>query len=312
VGKASLSVYPLLGLYEVQFPTLTTPPPHRRRSMYAQLRTNLPREVMGFSDFWFGEPFVDGRRFCGHQEVKLYVEAFAQHFDLHPLLRLNTRVLTASPVTAAAPALGPAWEVTTQAGGEKPVRQTYDALVVCNGHYSQPRLPQVEGESDFPGLILHSHSYRQKEVFAGQRVVVVGASASGEDIAREVAETAQEVYLSARSWQNPEWATDPNPIGRLWRRPMIRELCADGSAVFTNGETVCGVDTVIYCTGYTYSFPFLAAGETVTVQDNCISPLYEHVFPPQARPAYSDAKVANRNVRDSGRESCQAMVGRAG
>lgn len=235
-------------------------------SMYAHLRTNLPREVMGYNDFWFGDHLgEDRRRFCGHREVKLYLEAFALHFELHPMLRLDTRVLAASPVVAQdALALGPAWQVTTQTGGAsaaavgagvgaaaEPVTEVYDALVVCNGHYSQPRVPHVEGEGRFPGLVMHSHSYRRGESFAGQRVVVVGASASGEDIAREVAETAREVYLSARSWQNPEWATDTNPIGRLsntWRRPMIRELREDGSAVFTSGDSVADVDTVLYCT----------------------------------------------------------------
>ena len=45
--------------------------------------------------------------------------------------------------------------------GERSAEEkVYDALVVCNGHYSQPRLPQVEGQNDFPGLIMHSHNYR--------------------------------------------------------------------------------------------------------------------------------------------------------
>lgn len=40
---------------------------------------------------------------------------------------------------------------------------------------------------------MHSHNYREAGPFAGQRVVVVGAAASGEDIGREIAETAAEV-----------------------------------------------------------------------------------------------------------------------
>lgn len=51
---------------------------HRSRvhsSMYKGLRTNLPRELMGYSDFPFHPSFmgegvsIDPRRFCGHDEV---------------------------------------------------------------------------------------------------------------------------------------------------------------------------------------------------------------------------------------------------
>lgn len=40
---------------------------------------------------------------------------------------------------------------------------------------------------------MHTHSYREPEQFTGQRVVVVGASASGEDISREIASVARKV-----------------------------------------------------------------------------------------------------------------------
>lgn len=42
-------------------------------SMYAQLRTNLPREVMGFQSFPFDTAWrgsQDPRQFCSHQEVR--------------------------------------------------------------------------------------------------------------------------------------------------------------------------------------------------------------------------------------------------
>ena len=76
---------------------------------------------------------------------------------------------------------------------------TYDALVVCNGHYSAPRCPEVSGSEAFPGVVMHSHNYRQNDAFRGQTVVMVGASASGEDICREVAEVADKVLLDTAS-----------------------------------------------------------------------------------------------------------------
>ncbi len=37
--------------------------------MYRNLRTNLPREVMSYTDFPFTRTWLDSRRFCSHQEV---------------------------------------------------------------------------------------------------------------------------------------------------------------------------------------------------------------------------------------------------
>ena len=79
----------------------------------------------------------------------------------------------------------------------QPQTRTYDALIVCNGHYSAPRCPEVSGSEAFPGTVMHSHNYRDNTVFRGQTVVLVGASASGEDICREIAEVADKVILTA-------------------------------------------------------------------------------------------------------------------
>lgn len=52
--------------------------------------------------------------------------------------------------------------------------EVYDAVVVCNGHYAEPRLPdpsQVRGllpPGLFPGQQLHSHNYREPTQWAGK------------------------------------------------------------------------------------------------------------------------------------------------
>jgi cation diffusion facilitator CzcD-associated flavoprotein CzcO len=82
-------------------------------------------------------------------------------------------------------------------------RESFDAVVVCNGHYSDARRAKLPGSLDFPGKIVHSHSYRDNKAFAGLTVVVIGASASGEDICREIALTAEKVGLPGRPWHMP-------------------------------------------------------------------------------------------------------------
>ena len=72
-------------------------------------------------------------------------------------------------------------------------RLVCDAVMVCNGHYSEPRVPEIDGQGSFPGRQVHSHNYRTRDAFAGQRVLVVGAQSSGIDISREIAAVAKQV-----------------------------------------------------------------------------------------------------------------------
>jgi hypothetical protein len=91
-------------------------------------------------------------------------------------------------------------------------------------------------------------------------VVVVGASNSGEDLCREIADAADRVIICARTWKNAAWGADATPFGprgNIERRGMVSRLTASGGAEFESGAAVGKVDTVVYATGYRYEFPFL-------------------------------------------------------
>jgi cation diffusion facilitator CzcD-associated flavoprotein CzcO len=38
--------------------------------------------------------------------------------------------------------------------------ETFDSVVVCSGHYSDPHIPDLEGADVFEGEVDHSHNYR--------------------------------------------------------------------------------------------------------------------------------------------------------
>ncbi|CAL9081322.1 unnamed protein product, partial [Musa textilis] len=67
-------------------------------SLYESLRTNLPRECMGFLDYPFSSRRApdggDTRRFPGHREVLRYLQDFARDFDLYGLIRFHREVET--------------------------------------------------------------------------------------------------------------------------------------------------------------------------------------------------------------------------
>ncbi|KAK9862092.1 hypothetical protein WJX84_002278, partial [Apatococcus fuscideae] len=300
-------------------------------SMYRDLRTNLPREVMSFLDFPFlpdamGGRSHDTRRFCSHSEVLAYLEAFTDAFSLRHHIQYDTTVTLAEPLPAGhengltdaaavssngqrAEANGhtshgngqaacedlpwPRWRLSLRQAQRKGSKQRhvstqdFDALLVCNGHYTDARWPEVAGQEAFPGRISHSHNYREPSSYKGQRVVCVGASASGTDISREIASTADEVYLCERGWDGDVQSHPAaGPRGNIHKRPGLISLRSDGRAEFEDGSFSQPVDAVLFCTGYLYSVPFLSTSAVVgcDASQSSIEPLYRHLFPPTAAP----------------------------
>lgn len=74
--------------------------------------------------------------------------------------------------------------------------QSFDALIVCIGHYSTPRLPKIKGQERFKGGCIHSHDYRTRSPYKDKKVLVLGGGSSGIDIALFVASVADTVIAS--------------------------------------------------------------------------------------------------------------------
>lgn len=253
-------------------------------SMYASLRTNLPREIMGFLDFPFAAGAAgseDLRRFPEHEEVLRYLEAFARRFDLLRLVRFETEVVRVRRED------GGGWAVTSRKLGEKGSgeEEVYDAVVVCNGHYTEPRIAVIPGVNAWPGKQIHSHNYRVPEPFLDQVVIIIGASASAFDISRDIASAAKEVHIADRSAPADTCKKHP-AYNNMWHHSMIDRALEDGSVVFQDGSSI-KADVIMHCTGYLYDFPFLGDDSTITVDDNRVDPLYKHVFPPEVAPQLS-------------------------
>ena len=50
------------------------------------------------------------------------------------------------------------WVVTSTSETEGERRETFDAVVVANGHYSEPRVPEFPGAERWTGEQIHSHN----------------------------------------------------------------------------------------------------------------------------------------------------------
>lgn len=140
--------------------------------------------------------------------------------------------------------------------------ETFDAVCDCSGHYYRPFVPFVPGLWKYKKRLLHAKWYRGPEAFSGQNVLVVGNSSSGYDISREIALHFQKEGSSSRvfaSMRHPvEVGIDPSErppwTSHLEAVPGVASATED-EMVLSNGRRV-NVETVIFATGYLYSFPY--------------------------------------------------------
>ncbi|KAK4365862.1 hypothetical protein RND71_013742 [Anisodus tanguticus] len=215
-------------------------------SIYSSLRVNLPREVMGFRDYPFvakKKPGRDPRRYPGHKEVLDYLNDFGVEFGLIGLVRFGMEVGYVGMLENGK------WKVSYRKRENDDVfaNEEYDAVIICNGHYAEPRIADIPGIEVWPGKQIHSHNYRVPDPFRDQVVVLIGGAASATDISREIAEVAKEVHISSRS------ATSGVPVklpgyDNIWLHNMIEAVGSDGGVNFRDGSKVVA-DIILHCTG---------------------------------------------------------------
>jgi thioredoxin reductase len=236
-------------------------------SMYDSLRTNLPRDLMAFMDYSFDSAGGgDNRweRYPHHSLVLQYLRSFARDFNIQRQIEFNQCVTHLEPVQ------NDQWRIRTSSG----IDRYFDSVSVCNGHYSQPYVPDIQGAENFKGTFLHSHNYRNPSIFAGQAVAVLGAASSGFDVAHEVATTAKRVI-----WCGEDFRSPAEPVNQgLSKNSIPSGFNQQGGLVFEDAPPI-EVDSFIFCTGYRYEFPFL---ESIIVQvaDNQVTPLHMDLVHP--------------------------------
>ncbi|XP_033648047.1 flavin-containing monooxygenase FMO GS-OX-like 4 [Asterias rubens] len=238
-------------------------------SMYSNLRTNLPKQVMMFPDL----PIDEGGKtsFITHFEVLQYLKRYATTSNVYDKLKLLTRVESVKPVTSDNKT---SWEVIVKSldnPDAAPQVNQFDAVMVCNGHYAVPRFPDIPGVDSFTGKLLHSHDYRHPEDFNGKTLLMLGAGNSGRDIAMNLCPNVKKIYLS-----HLHPAIECPLPDNLIQVPDIKHV-EEETVVFTDGRSV-KADVIMLCTGYEYTFPFLKPECEVEVDRNRVTPLYRHII----------------------------------
>ena len=131
-------------------------------------------------------------------------------------------------------------------------------VIVAVGIFNSPEKPYFDGIETFPGRIIHSHDFRDATQFKGQRVLVVGAKYSAEDMALQCMKFgAKSIVTSYRSSpMNYKW-----PIG-IEERPLVKKII--GKVVHFLDGSSSEFDSIILSTGYKYKFPFMETSLRLT------------------------------------------------
>ncbi|XP_078484088.1 uncharacterized protein LOC100175875 [Ciona intestinalis] len=234
-------------------------------SMYKNLRTNLPKQVMAFPDFPFNKSLPS---FIKHTDVLNYLESYCDEYKLRNHIEFSTLVEKVEPLEPENRFTK--WEVTTYHVSTKQTScNVFDGVMVCNGHYSIPRVPDIEGMSDFPGRLIHSHDYRAPQDFENRTVVILGAKSSGTDIALDLAPHATKVVMSHKGSK-----FQSELPANVEERPVPSRFTQTGVDFVDGTHIEC--DVFMFCTGYKFTFPFL--GNLVSIDNNRITPLYKHLI----------------------------------
>ncbi|MCL9781791.1 amino acid adenylation domain-containing protein [Vibrio sp. S4M6] len=161
---------------------------HKNSGVYKTTRFQNSKDTSFFSDFY---PEMAKDMFPGVSDVRAYLEAYAEHFDLKRYITLDTRVVSVKQQ-------GEKWKVVVESGGSQRT-ETYDGVALCAGRYHTPRKARIPGLDNFKGQVIHAGQYYDNDLFKGKRVLVVGNGVSGMDIAGEASKVADKVFWSIRS-----------------------------------------------------------------------------------------------------------------
>lgn len=173
-----------------------------RDNRYPGCACDIPSHLYSLS---FG-PRPDWSRYYPTQpELHDYLMQFAEHYNLLPHIRFNTKFESASWDKDALQ-----WVIEIDSGNV--LRSS--VLVSAVGALHVPEKPQIDGIENFTGEVFHSAEWPQDFNASGKRIAVVGTGASAIQFVPQIARTAQSVTLFQRTapWVLPKF---DHPIGGL-------------------------------------------------------------------------------------------------
>ncbi|XP_073449357.1 flavin-containing monooxygenase 5-like isoform X1 [Aquarana catesbeiana] len=169
-------------------------PEDDRASIYNSVIINTSKEMMCYSDYPIPEDYPN---YMHNSKVLQYFRQYGEHFQLLKYIQFKTAVCSIQKhqdfLTTGQ------WDVVTESEG-KQEKHVFDAILVCIGHHTHPKLPlhSFPGIENFKGQYFHSRDYKTAEPFKNKRVIVIGIGNTAVDLVVELSAVAKQVFLSTR------------------------------------------------------------------------------------------------------------------
>lgn len=146
--------------------------------------------------------------FAEQPELRQYFRDVVDRHNLEPHIRWNTEVVSAAWD-------GELWNVTVRsAAGTETLKA--NAVITAVGQLNRPQIPDFPGAETFAGPAFHSAAWNHDVDVTGKRVALIGAGASGFQIAPAIADKVEHLTVFQRTAQ---W---------MFPNPMYHERVADG------------------------------------------------------------------------------------
>ncbi len=238
-------------------------------SMYRYLWSNGPKEGLEFADYTFEEHF--GKPIASYPPRAVlfdYIEGRVKKAGVRQWIRFETPVRWVT------------WDAeqklfmvaSEDLNSQTMTVEMFDHVVVANGHFSTPNVPEFAGFDGFNGRILHAHDFRDAREFVDQDILIIGTSYSAEDIGSQCWKYgARSITVSHRTAaMGYDWPENWQEV------PLLHHVDGKTAHFIDGGQKE--VDAIILCTGYQHHFPFLEDALTLRTP-NCLWPdrLYKGV-----------------------------------
>jgi 4-hydroxyacetophenone monooxygenase len=168
--------------------------------------------------------------FAEQPELQAYFQRVMDKYGVGPHVRWQTEVVDATWDDAAA-----SWTVRTRGvdGAESTLHAR--AVISAVGQLDRPHVPPIAGRESFAGTAFHSAQWDHSVDLRGRRVAMIGAGASGFQIAPAIAEEVAHLTVFQRTAQwmfpNPnyheavgagvQWALRHLPFYGRWYRFLL-------------------------------------------------------------------------------------------
>jgi len=202
-------------------------------SMYRYLWSNGPKEGLEFADYSFEEHF--GKQIASYPPRAVlfdYIQGRVEKADVRKWVRFRTPVRHVSFDDKSKQFTVSVHDLVN----DREYSEEFDHVVVANGHFSTPNVPEFDGLDRFNGRVLHAHDFRDAVEFKDKDVLIIGTSYSAEDIGSQC------------------WKYGSKSI--TVRVPLLTKVSGN-TCTFKDGSSK-EIDAIILCTGYQHHFPFMS------------------------------------------------------